>query len=212
MTEGRPETPAYFLPNKMGRIVLLALEEVVGHTGVNAVLNLSELHDHVNNYPPNNLDLGFRFDDLGAMNKGLDSLYGPRGGRGLALRTGRACFAHALRDFGPMLGLTDLSFRLLPLAMKVKAGMDGFAELFNRYTDQVVRLDERPEEYWVHIDRCALCWGRHTDGPSCHIAVGFIQEAFGWLSGGKNYLVEETACAASGGGTCSIRIQRQPVD
>lgn len=51
----------YYYPNKMGRIVLVAMEEIMGHHGVNAVLNLARLSHLVNNYPPNNLQLGFTF-------------------------------------------------------------------------------------------------------------------------------------------------------
>ena len=48
----------YYWPNKMGRMMLLALEDVMGKNGVNAVLNLAKLRHLINNYPPNNLDLG----------------------------------------------------------------------------------------------------------------------------------------------------------
>ena len=42
--------PTYFYPNRMGRILLLAMEEILGHSGVNAVLNLANLPDYINNY------------------------------------------------------------------------------------------------------------------------------------------------------------------
>src|SRR3972149_4289116 len=74
----------YFYPNKMVRIVLLAMEEVMGRNGVNAVLNLAHLHHLVNNFPPNNFDRQVTFEELGAMMRSLDEMYGPRGGRGLA--------------------------------------------------------------------------------------------------------------------------------
>ncbi len=38
-----PTERAYAYPNKMGRILLLAMEEVMGSTGVNAILNLANL-------------------------------------------------------------------------------------------------------------------------------------------------------------------------
>ncbi len=41
MTALDPDAGAHRLPNKIGRIVLLALEEVIGHNGVNAVLNVA---------------------------------------------------------------------------------------------------------------------------------------------------------------------------
>ncbi|MEW6568038.1 MAG: 4-vinyl reductase [Chloroflexota bacterium] len=202
----------YYYPNKMGRIILLALEEIMGHNGVNAVLNLAGLQHLINNYPPNNLDLEFRFDDLGAIHQSLEELYGPRGGRGLATRAGRACFKFGLREFGPVLGISDLAFRLLPLNMKLKVGADVLTTTFNRYTDQVMRLDEDPDHFRVYIERCPACWGRRTDSPCCNLTVGIIQEALFWVSGGKNFVVEETACIAKGDPTCTILVARHPLD
>ena len=89
----------YFYPNKMVRIVLLAMEEVMGRNGVNAVLNLAHLHHLVNNFPTNNFDRQVTFEELGAMMRSLDEMYGPRGGRGLALRAGRACFKYGIKEF-----------------------------------------------------------------------------------------------------------------
>ena len=132
----------YYYPNKMVRIVLLAMEEVMGRNGVNAVLNLAHLKYLVNNFPPNNFDHQVSFEELGAIMQSLDLMYGPRSGRGLALRAGRACFKYGLKEFGPVLGIADLAFRLLPLHMKLKVGADVFGETFNKFSDQVVRLSE----------------------------------------------------------------------
>jgi predicted hydrocarbon binding protein len=202
----------YYYPNKMGRIILLALEEVMGRNGVNAVLNLAKLRHRVNNYPPNNLENGFSFEEFGAINQALDDMYGPRGGRGLALRGGRACFKYALKEFGAVLGIADLAFRLLPLGMKLKVGLNTFADSFNKFSDQVVRLEEDESRFiWV-IERCPVCWGRHVDVPCCHTAIGILQEGLHWVSGGKNFRVEETECIAAGGETCTIVIDKRPLD
>jgi len=201
----------YFYPNRMGRIILLAMEEVLGRNGVNAVLNLASLADYIGNYPPHNQDLKIPFEHISGIQQALEGAYGPRGGRGLALRVGRACLKYGLREFGPELGLTDLAFRLLPLPTKLKTGSDAFAALFNQFTHQRVRL-ERDEKflYW-NIERCPLCWERQADGPCCHLAVGLIQEALYWLSGGKYFLVEETKCIASGDSACTIVIEQTPM-
>ena len=38
-----PITTQFYYPNRMGRIILLSMEEVMGRNGVNAVLNLASL-------------------------------------------------------------------------------------------------------------------------------------------------------------------------
>lgn len=204
--------PVYYYPNKMGRIILQAIEEVVGRTGLNAALNLANLRHRIGNYPPNNLDKAFAFDELGHLQAALDSLYGPRAGSGLALRSGRACFKYGLRDFGPMLGAGELTFRLLPLEAKLKAGAELLSDLFNRFTDQQVRVEEKEDAFLWHIDRCPVCWRRHSTVAACHLAVGVLQEGLYWVSGGKFFSVEENLCIAKGDPTCTMVIAKQPLD
>ena len=202
----------YFYPNRMGRVVLLGMEEILGHGGVNAVLNLADLSVYINDYPPYNQDLKFPFAHISHLQAGLESAYGPRAGRGLALRVGRACLKYGLREFGSELGLTDLAFRLMPLQTKLTTGSEAFAALFNNYTDQQVSL-ERDEKYIIwHIQRCPLCWERQAKKPCCHMAVGLLQEALCWVSGGKNFKVEEKKCIACGDSACTILIDRTPMD
>jgi hypothetical protein len=160
-------TASFYYPNKIGRIILLATEEVMGRNGVNAVLNLARLRHLVNNYPPNNFDRQFPFEDVGGIQRALEEMYGPRGARGLALRAGRACFKYGIKEFGPVLGISDLAFRLLPIGMKMKVGIEVFAELFNKFSDQVVRLGEDESHFIWTIERCPVCWRRHTSEPCC---------------------------------------------
>ncbi|MBP7692160.1 MAG: 4-vinyl reductase [Anaerolineales bacterium] len=205
-------SPDYYYPNKMSRIVLLAMEEVMGRNGVNAVLNVARLRHLVNNYPANNFDKQVTFRELSALMRALDEMYGPRGGRGLALRAGRAAFKYGIKEFGPVLGIADLAFRLLPLNMKLKVGADVFAEVFNRFSDQTVRVvDEEERIIWQNL-RCPMCWERQAEAPCCHLAVGILQEALYWVSGGKHFDVTETTCCAAGGENCTIIIDKKPMD
>lgn len=207
-----PEQPIYHYSNKHGRIYLMAIEDVIGKNGLNAVLNFANLKHLINNYPPNNLERGFKFADFAAVNQGIEEMYGVRGGRGLNLRAGRATFKYGLRDFAPVLGIADLAFRLLPLLMKMKTGLPLFAEVFNRYTDQVVRVEEDEGHFFWHIERCPVCWGRHSDKPCCHTAMGLLQEAVSWVSLGKSFRIRETSCIAMGDSDCTFVIDKKPLD
>lgn len=202
----------YYYPNKMGRIILLAMEEVMGRNGVNAILNLARLKTLVNSYPPNNFDRQFSFNEVGSIQQALEDMYGPRGARGLSLRAGRACFKYGIKEFGPVLGIADLAFRMLPLGMKLKVGFEVFAETFNKFSDQIVRLGEDEEHYIWIIDRCPVCWKRRTAEPCCHLAVGILQEGLYWVSSGKSFHVEEVGCIAQGDATCTIIINKRPLD
>ncbi|MCP4359750.1 MAG: 4-vinyl reductase [Chloroflexi bacterium] len=201
----------YYYPNKMGRIMLIAMEEIMGRHGVNAVLNLGHLSHLVNNFPPNNLELGFAFSELSTIQQTLDEMYGERGGRGLALRAGRETWKYALKEFMPVLGITDLAVRMLPLGIKIKIGLDIFAETFNKFSDQRVRLGEADEAFLWIIERCPLCWNRTTDAPCCHLAVGLLEQALDWVSRGRRFHVQQISCIAAGNNNCTITISKKPI-
>lgn len=205
------ETEQYFYPNKMGRIVLTAMEEIMGRHGVNAILNFAQLENIVNSYPPNNLELGFPFTDFSKIQQALEEIYGVRGGRGLAMRAGRETWKLALKEFVPVLGIGDLAIRTLPLGIKLKIGLDVFAQTFNKFSDQRVRLGEDHRGYLWIIERCPICWGRSSAQPCCHLAVGLLEQALDWVSKGRRFRVEETSCVAAGDDVCLITISKKPI-
>lgn len=212
-TDSRTSTSddGYLYPNRMGRIVLTAMDDIMGRHGVNATLNYAGLSQRVDNYPPNNLEPGFTFEELSAIQKSVDKLFGERGGRALALRTGRETFKYALTDFMPILGIADLAFRPLHLGIKIKIGLEIFAQTFNKFTDQIVRLEEEPDRHLWIIERCPVCWRRTSERPCCHLAVGLLQESLNWVSNGREFLVREDECVATGNEACVITIVKQPL-
>jgi predicted hydrocarbon binding protein len=201
----------YFYPQRMGRIILLAMEEVLGHEGVHSVIRQASLASYLGNLPDARPDKTFSFETVSRLMESLEQAYGPQGGRGTALRVGRACFQYGLREYGSMLGLTEMAFRLLPLASKFSVGSKSFADLFNKHTDQVVRVEEKDGKLFWHIERCPLCWERHTTEPVCHLAVGLLQESLYWLSSGRIFNVEEISCIARGDPACTILIDKTPI-
>ena len=201
----------YFYPERMGRIILLAMEEVIGREGVRSILDLASIPPFTEENPAARSEKNFPFESVTRLQESLEQVYGPQGGRGTAVRIGRACFQYGLREYGSLLGITETAFRLLPLSIKIHAGARSFAELFNTQTDQRVRLDEHDGKlYWI-IERCPLCWERKAAEPVCHLAVGLLQEALYWLSGGKIFNVEEIACLARGDPVCTILIDQTPL-
>jgi hypothetical protein len=202
----------FFYPQRMGRIILQSMEEVMGRAGVHSVLNLASYSEFIENYPPADSDRTFPFESVSGIQSALEQAFGPRGGRGLALRIGRACFNYGLGEFGSVLGQADLTYRLLPLPMKLKMGAEAFCDVFNGLSDQVVRLIELDDHYlWENV-RCPLCWGRQTKTPCCHLAVGLVQEALYWVSGGKHFDVIESTCAGRGDELCTFVVAKQPLD
>jgi predicted hydrocarbon binding protein len=209
MSQPQPVPDALLLPVSVRRILLNAYEEVLGDPGVIALKKLSGadlLFD--GGAQPGEVKL----DELGKVHETLELMFGPRAGRGLALRAGRAFFKYSLRELGPSSTITELNFRTLPLSHKIEKGSYLLLDLFNGYAGKTFDLEVSTEVLRLHIEHCPLCWHRSTHEPCCHLAVGVFQEALYWISGGKHYCVEETACIAVGDPQCVVEIAREPLD
>jgi predicted hydrocarbon binding protein len=205
------ELSGLYYPNKIARIFLGAMEDVMGKNGLNAILNLAGLQQYIDNYPPDNLERQFDFAHFTALQVALEDMYGPRGGRGLALRAGRACFAQGLKNFGALAGAGDLAFKVLPLSAKLKMGLPAMAAIFTNFSDQLSVVEEHDDHYTYIIKKCPLCWGRKTDKPVGHTAVGLLQEGLRWVSGGHEFRVVETECKAKGDEFGVFVIYKEPI-
>jgi predicted hydrocarbon binding protein len=202
----------YYYPNKFTLITLKALEDVMGKNGLNSILNMARLPHLIDHYVPDNLSKQFDFADFTAINIALEEMYGPRGGRGLALRAGRATFADALKNFGALAGAGDLAFKVLPLHAKMRIGVMAMAKIFSTVSDQHSTVVERETDFAYTIHRCPQCWGRTgIDKPVCFIGVGLLQEGLKWVSGGSEFRVNESKCMAMGDPVCEYIIQKNPM-
>lgn len=202
----------YTLPNRLARIALESTEDLLGVQGMHRLLQLSQIPNLIDNYPPANLERGFDFADFAALNLGLEEMYGPRGGRGYALRVGRKTFADALSQFGALAGTGHSAFTMLPLGLKLKIGLGAMARIFSEISDQSSRVEEKPHEFHYLIERNAVCWGRRgEDKPVCYMMVGMLQEALNRVSGGREFRVDESECQAAGGAVCRFLIQKEPL-
>jgi predicted hydrocarbon binding protein len=195
----------------MGRIVLLALEEVVGPDSLDTILTMARMQDRLDEYPPNNFLREFPCDELARLQQALEELYGVRSGRGLARQMGEACFRIGASDLRPILGIADVVFRILPLRIRLKVGFEILAHIFGQFSDHSVRLEEDDRVFRWIVERCGVCWGRQSVEPCCHLSVGLLEEVIYWLSGTKSFYVEEVTCVATGDSECMILVGKSPL-
>lgn len=200
-----------YFPNRLGRIILLAFEEVMGRNGLNATLNLASLSSLIDNYPPDDDEKKLSLETFSRLQLAMEHGFGPRGGRGLALRAGRVFFSNGLRTYGTELGLNDTDFRLQPPELKLMAVLRTMSDFFNQHTDQKVSLKESERKIIWEIEQCPWCGGRQAFEPVCQFSVGMLQEALYWVSGGKFYNVVEETCIAQGDSACLVVIDREPL-
>lgn len=201
----------YFYPNRIGRIILIAMEQAMGHQRLVEVLDTAGLA-YLQTLPPNTLDKKFPFEWVSALQQASEKVFGERSGRTMNNRVGRLCFNNGLREFEPVLGISDLPMRLMPVGVKFRVGLQVFAGVFNQFSDQVVTLADDGEDFLWIVERNPVCWGRHTTEPCCQLAQGILEEAVFWGTGGRRYAVREAECIAVGAPKCLFKIAKQPLD
>jgi predicted hydrocarbon binding protein len=188
---------------------LVAIEEMIGPEALKAVLNLANLPQFIDNFPPHNLSREFDFADFGAIGAALEKMYGPRGERGLGMHAGKASYTKGLDEFGSVGGLAQLAFKAVSPDIKIKTGLKEMAEVYNKFSDQQTTVEETDDYFVYTIRRCPVCWGRTSRRPICYAATGLLQTGLGSLSDGHLFDVEEVACCAAGDEFCVFHIRRE---
>lgn len=201
----------YYLANRLGRVLLESLEEAIGRNGLNALLNLTESGHYIAQLPANDLVLDFDLATASNLNRAMEMIYGPRGARGLALRSGRAMYDRIADGFDMPTGFNDLAFRLLPAQTRLKIGVPALARILTHHSDQTHRAIDRGIYFDYSIERCAVCWGQQAVSPMCFLAVGLLQEALSVFGRGQEFRVIQTECHATGATACVFRIEKEPI-
>lgn len=202
----------YAYPNPLGCVILQALGEVLGPEGLSRVVFQAGWQAGLRAPPAEGAGTDLSFEALGSLECAIDEVYGIQTGRGLSQRTGRLSLRRGLCTLArhPR-AVRELSgIRVLPLSRRITRGAELLSGLLNRYTDQHVQIERKNDHLlWIN-ELCPHCWGRETHDPCCHMAIGFLQEGLAWISGGKHFLVEETACRARGDPACTFSFRLSP--
>jgi len=183
----------------------------MGQNGLNALLSLAGLEQYIDDPPPNTLDRQFDFAHMAALNQALEDMYGGRGGRGIALRIGRACFSRGLRDFGAFGGVSDPAFQALSMDDRIFTGLKALAAIFNNFSDQHTEVEDDDNKFQVIVDDSPMAWGRQSDKPVCHALGGIMQECLRWVSNGYEFYLQEVSCHAVSRDECIFTINKKPI-
>ncbi len=201
------------MPNDALRLVLLAIEEVMGAEGMKAVLHGAKLERYIGNYPPKNLELRVRFSEYGGTEQAVEDFYGPRGAKAMLQRVGRATFNYGMKEQSAVLGLAGQALKMMPLPVvaKQKLLLDQMVGAANKTINQPTRLEEDADNFFWVIDHCVCMYRPKHGTPCCYITLGGLVEAMKWLTD-KTYAVQEVMCLNTGGSTCRFRIPKTPVE
>lgn len=183
----------------------------MGQNGLNVVLSLAGLDAYIGRPPGDNMAGEFDFAAMAAIQEALEEMYGARGGRGMALRIGRASFSQGMRTFGALAGMNDAAFRALPHEARCRLGLMALANVYTGFTDQDTSFEEDEHSYRMVVETSPMAWGRISDKPVCHALAGSLQECMRWISNGFEYYVYESACHACGSEACVFTINKTPI-
>ena len=201
----------YHYINKMARMAVLTIEQTIGAEAMQMIYRQAGVP--LTYYPPaDNFAKGFDFAYFAAINEAVEQLYGPRGARGLLVHAGRAGFTVGFAEFGGIMGASELAFKAISLEPKIKVGLRAVAETFSKFSDQPTTVEETDDYFVYTIQRCPVCWERHSDRPVCYIVLGVLDECMRWISGGKSFFIEEATCIAMGTDACIFHIHKQPIE
>ena len=204
------ESATLYWPSNVGRILLLALRDVIDEPNLHAVLDSAGRQRRADQPPLHGSDPLLSSQDVSAIMRALEDVYGATEATGVAKRLGRAGFRRALAEFGALFGLADLDRRLLPLRIKLGAALDVLTSVLNDTAGQQVRIDAQADRFICIVERCPLCLQQHTDAPCCYAALGLLEEMVSWVGGSARYRVQETACIGAGAATCRFVIDARP--
>jgi len=191
--------------NGLVRQALMSAQEVMGENGLNAVLHSVGLDRYIGNFPPNDTNPGIKTVEYAKLNEAIEAFYG-RGGKGMLRRVGRASFQYGIREQGALMGVAGVALKLMAQKQRIKFVLNGMVDALKKTNPQVdAWVDESGERIAYCESTCAICLGRHSEQPVCHLYVGSVAEAVRWATD-QDYEVTETHCIAKGDPYCRFEV------
>ena len=197
--------PDSVIVNGIVRQALVSAEEVMGANGLQAVLRASGLERFIGNLPPNDMNPSIKTSDYARLNAAIEEFYG-RGGKGMLRRIGKASFQYGLREQAALMGIAGVALKLLPEKQRIKFILNGVASALKKSNPEVDAWVEEQGDKVAYVERtCAICWGRHSEQPVCHLYIGSIGEAVLFATGVEHEVIE-THCTARGDEYCRFEV------
>ncbi len=191
--------------NAVVRQALVASQEVMGENGLNAILRASGLERFIGNFPPDDLEPAVKTSEYARFNQAIEEFYG-RGGPGILKRVGRASFRYAIEEQAALMGLAGTALKMLPKKQRIKFILNSLVNALEKSNPEVDAWSGEKNGKMIYAERtCAICFGRTSEKPICHLYIGTLSEAVKWATG-EDYPIRETACLAMGDPYCQFEV------
>lgn len=182
---------------------MLAIQDVMGLSGLTTILRQAGLQRYANALPPANHEPGLRTTEYATLMQAIENYYG-RGARGTLMRIGYASFLRLVKGKPVKAAAFRVLFRLLPMQLRRMQVLRWLAgELAGPGGRVTVHLDDQRINVVDHTSDATT--GRHRDQEICWETVGQIKEALKWGTG-LEYEVTEMACRAKGDAACRFEV------
>jgi predicted hydrocarbon binding protein len=194
-----------FIVNALVRQALFAAQDVMGENGLHAVLRAAGLEHFIDHMPPDDLQPAIKTEEYARFNQAIEEVYG-RAGKGILQRVGRVSFQYALQEQPAYLGIAGAALQVLPQKQRIKFILNSMVSALKKTNPAVEAWAGVMDGKLVYIEKtCAICYGRTSDRPVCHLYIGSIGAAVKWATG-RDYAVVETHCIAKGDPYCRFEI------
>jgi predicted hydrocarbon binding protein len=194
------------LADRVGSLFILGMQEVIGLAEAETILANVGLPGADERLNGAGKDFSFPANLFEQIIDALEKKYGAQAARGIALRSGRACFKYLVWELGSEIGFADTNYRLMPLKKKLITGSDKLARILSSQMQEIITCQEEPSRYVWRIE------SNKQEKPVCYIISGLIQEFSYWVSGGKQYKVQSVECVSKGDPSCMIVVDKTPLD
>lgn len=192
------------LPNLLIRKHLMALEDLLGKNGLNAILNLTGIEEWISSYPSENDAREVPHALFTNLQNSLEEIYGPRMGRNLSRRAARSAFG----DSGAKLINIDLSdHATLPFTERAEQTLQAMARLID--PDHPPTVIVEAEQFCLRLETCPNCGERQSQSAVCDACAGWIEGMLSSFENSGEIEVIETRCLAAGDDFCEFTVRPQ---
>ncbi|MGD2248813.1 MAG: 4-vinyl reductase [Candidatus Methanofastidiosia archaeon] len=206
MSEGRK------IDNFSMKVWMETLENIIGKSGLESILNFAHLHTYIDNPVPDNDELEIPAEDFRALIHSMTELFGAKGARVLQIQVGREFVRIGVEKRPGMAKALRVAARLLPenkrMRLALQKWIEGVEQRFPSQLD-IPRFElEEDEDYFIFTDRDNVSSGGMTsEHPVYGAFVGVLQALMEWVTG-HPHEVEEIKCRAMGDTADVFRISK----
>jgi predicted hydrocarbon binding protein len=183
------------------RRFLLAIQDVMGLSGLATVLRQANLQRYVAWPGDNNL----RAAEYAALMQAIENYYG-RGARGTLMRIGYAEFKRLLAGHRTRAMVYGMLTRVMPVLQRQLLALNWLAKEWEPSANRALVQKDGATLALLDYESDAT-FGRRREAEICWTTLGQIQEALKWATG-QEFDVLETQCKARGALACRFEVGR----